>query len=750
MKRALIAMMLLCPLYILAKPVNLQKALQIAENFINTPQIGADGVRRAPAKSARLTKAAKQVTNNQQFYIFENTDGEGYIIVSADDVAQPILGFADKGNTENIPDNMLWWLSEYDREIQWAIAQGIEPDDETLAEWKELSRAPQAKQADVIVAPLIKTEWSQSPWYNNKCPYDSNKQTRCVTGCVATAMAQIMKYWEFPEHGFGSYSYTHSKYGELSADFEHTYYDWTNMPNDLGLLSSSTQINAIATLMYHCGVAVNMNYGPSESVANSWRVTSALQNYFGYSDEARLCSKGEYSLSEWKNKLQLQLLLGRPLYYGGRGSSGGHAFICDGYRSDDYFHFNWGWDEQDGYYSLSALKPSFWFLTTADYTSDQEALLCLYPKTDTTARYVLEMEEEISIRDSIPVGDIWYFMADISNVGKKKYEGYIYASVYNTTLYGTDIYVKNELVLMDSLYVDSLSWLGDFLYFDLDSATLLETGVYKVVMQYRDESGELWPVRSDYYGNLREVVVYNPIELGLTEMFAWRGSHEHWYTGDSIRFITEIRNHESIPFRGDLTVKLVNKEDESIYQFFETGSCANAPIPAYGDSITSVDAVLTVPAGEYDAFILYRNNVEEEWKMVGCAPGFINPGPLTVETPPVIQQYVILAQRKTTANWYYLTSVNAGTEYTPHLEAINSGTNDKTKVQRANLEDKFIWTIEESDSNVLLKNGEEYISYSSGNTAYMSANGKLLTQEVGTPSDLVCYTFIDSGNNKRY
>lgn len=750
MKRALIAMMLLCPLYILAKPVNLQKALQIAENFINTPQIGADGVRRAPAKSARLTKAAKQVTNNQQFYIFENTDGEGYVIVSADDVAQPILGFSDKGNTENIPDNMLWWLSEYDREIQWAIAQGIEPDDETLAEWQELSRAPQAKQADVIVAPLIKTEWSQSPWYNNKCPYDSNKQTRCVTGCVATAMAQIMKYWEFPEHGFGSYSYTHSKYGELSADFENTYYDWTNMPNDLGIFSSNTQINAIATLMYHCGVAVNMNYGTSESSANSWWVTSAFQDYFGYSNEARLCSKDDYSLSEWKNKLQLQLLLGRPLYYGGRGSSGGHAFICDGYRSDDYFHFNWGWDEQDGYYSLSALKPSFLFLTTADYTSDQEALLCLYPKTDTTARYVLEMEEEISIRDSIPVGDIWYFMADISNVGKKKYEGYIYASVYNTTLYGTDIYVKNELVLMDSLYVDSLSWLGDFLYFDLDSATLLETGVYKVVMQYRDESGELWPVRSDYYGNLREVVVYNPIELGLTEMFAWRGSHEHWYTGDSIRFITEIRNHESIPFRGDLTVKLVNKEDESIYQFFETGSCANAPIPAYGDSITSVDAVLTVPAGEYDAFILYRNNVEEEWKMVGCAHGFINPGPLTVETPPVIQQYVILAQRKTTANWYYLTSVNAGTEYTPHLEAINSGTNDKTKVQRANLEDKFIWTIEESDSNVLLKNGEEYISYSSGNTAYMSANGKLLTQEAGTPSDLVCYTFIDSGNNKRY
>lgn len=716
MKRSLIAILLLYPLLIWARPVNPQYAQQVAENFINTPQIGADGVRHAPAKPIRLAKVA-QVTCDQQFYVFQNADGEGYVIVSANNVAQPILGFSDKGNIENIPDNMLWWLSEYDKEIQWAIQQGLEPDDETLAEWQELSRAPQAKQADVIVAPLIKTEWSQSPWYNNKCPYDSNKQTRCVTGCVATAMAQIMKYWEFPEHGFGSYSYTHSKYGELSADFENTYYDWTNMPNDLGLLSSNTQIDAIATLMYHCGVAVNMNYGTSESSANSWWVTSAFQDYFGYSNEARLCSKDDYSLSEWKSKLQLQLLLGRPIYYDGRGSSGGHAFICDGYRSDDYFHFNWGWDEKDGYYSLSALKPSFLFLTTADYTSDQEALLCLYPKTDTTARSLLEMEEEISIRDSIPVGNIWYFMADISNVGKKKYEGYIYASVYNTTLYGTDIYVKNELVLMDSLHVDSLSWLGDFLYFDLDSATLLETGVYKVVMQYRDESGELWPVRSDYYSNLKEVVVYNPIELGLTEMFAWRGSHEHWYTGDSIRFITEIRNHESTPFSGDFNLKLVNNADEAIYQFFETSSCAEAPIKAHGDSIVSVDAVIAVPAGEYEAYILYRNNASEDWKMVGCAPGFINPGHLTIETPPVITEYYIVAKRSS-GNYYFFTPEKVSGKN--RLVAVDAGTSVRESIDTINTTSDYLWTF---DDNKLKNHNGQYLSCTSAKSAVMNETG---------------------------
>ncbi len=749
MKRSLIAILLLCPHFIWARPVTPQYAQQVAENFINTPQTGADGVRRAPAKPIRLTKAA-QVTSDQQFYIFQNADGEGYVIVSADDIAQPILGFSNEGDTEDIPDNMRWWLSEYDREIQWAIQQGIEPDEETVAEWQNLAQAPQATQADVIVSPLIQTEWSQSPWYNNKCPYDSNKQTRCVTGCVATAMAQIMKYWNYPEHGCGSHSYTHPTYGELSADFENTYYDWANMPNDLDIFSSNTQINAIATLMYHCGVAVNMRYGTNESGANSWWVPSAFCDYFRYSDEARLCSKDDYSLSEWKSKLQLQLLLGRPLYYDGRGSSGGHAFICDGYRSDDYFHFNWGWDEQDGYYSLSALKPSFLFITTADYTSDQNALLCLYPKTDTTTRYILEMEKEITLRDSIPYGDVWYFMADISNVGKKKFEGYIYATVYNTIKYGKDVYSRNELIFMDSIHVDSLSWFGDFLYFDLDSGALLETGVYKVVMQYRNEDGDLIPIRSDFYGNLKEVTIYHPIELGLTEMFAWRGSHEHWYVGDSIRFITEIRNHESTPFTGDFTLKLLNKADETIYQFFETGSCSETPIKAHGDSIVSVDAIITVPAGKYDAYILYRNNASEDWKMVGCDSGFINPGSLTVETPPIIQKYVILAQRKTNANWYYLTSENAGTEYTPHLEAVNSGTTDKAQVSTQNLEAKYIWVIEETEGGWLLKNGQEYVSYASGNTAYMSADGQLLTRETGAPSDLVCYTFVDSSNNKRY
>ena len=125
------------------------------------------------------------------------------MIVAADDIARPVLGYAENGNAENIPENLRWWLSEYDREIKWALEQGLEPDAELQAEWTKLKEAPKAQEADFTIGPLIETEWSQGTWYNRKCPYDSNKGSYCVTGCVATAMAQIMKYWNFPQSGRG-------------------------------------------------------------------------------------------------------------------------------------------------------------------------------------------------------------------------------------------------------------------------------------------------------------------------------------------------------------------------------------------------------------------------------------------------------------------------------------------------------------------------------------------------------------------
>lgn len=750
--KKLLFILLMLPAMLLAAPVDPNSAQQVAENFINAPETNVDGsVNKAPHKQKRMVRAAKEVADNQLFYIFNSEDADGYVIIAADNIATPVLGYSYSGSldVDNMPDNLLWWLSEYEREIKWALAQGIEPTEDTKAEWEALSNTRKAKQADVIVAPLIKTEWSQGNGYYNKCPYDSQAGIHCVTGCVATAMAQIMKYWEHPIKGRGSHSYSHTVYGEQFADFGNTTYDWANMPNDLGLFSSGTEIDAIATLMYHCGVAVDMDYGVDESKAMAWKAENAFRNYFSYSDEARMCSKVEYTLSEWQSKLKVQLILGRPLFYDGRGSNGEHAFICDGFRSDDYFHFNWGWDRSDGYYSLSALNPSSDILTTQDFTSNQIALLCLYPKTNTSSRFILEMEDHLSLRDSMPVGEPWSFMAIISNAGDKKFDGYIYASVYNTAELSDGSHYKTDIIWTDSLYVDSLPGI-DVFDFKLDSARNLSTGVYEVVMQYRDTvSGDLTPIRSDFYRNYDEVVVYNPLEMDLTAFFSWYGSKEHWCVGDSIKFTTQINNNESTPFTGFITMKLVNKSNPSIYKFFDDRDCSEDAIPAYGDAIVSVKGKLTTTPGEYDAYLLYKNNESEEWQLVGCTEGLVNPRTLLVEPAAEKNEYVILAQRQSSSNWYYLTSVNAGTESTPHLEAVNSSTSDKSKVQNYDLEDKYIWTIEETTGGIMLKNLDVYISYTSGNTAYMSANGKVLSVN-NLSSGLTQYWFVDTSNATRY
>ncbi len=743
MKRVLSIILIWCPLLMSAKKVTPDIALQVAKNFVAQNVVNSALVRRTPLKMNSLKLSSKRITENQQYYVFNNEDNNGYVIVAADDIAIPILGFTDEGDIEDLPENLRWWLSEYDREIQWAIEQGLETTEETTEEWAKLLSSYTLNTAEVVVAPLIKTEWSQGSGYNRKCPYDTQSGSYCKTGCVATAMAQIMKYWEHPKKGRGKNSYIHDTYGALSADFGNVTYDWANMPNDLGLSSTSAQINAIATLMFHCGVAVDMDYGVSESSAITWKVAGALKQYFYYSDEAMFFSKEDFTDAEWKERLKVQLLLGRPILYSGRGSSGGHAFICDGYRSDNYFHFNWGWDVgADGYYSLSALKPNLIGFPMGDFTNFQQALLCLYPKTDTTARAVLELMEVINLNDSIACGNEWQFTASIANVGEKEFSGYIYAVVYQ--------YIDSEIptpLLRDSIYVEELY--DEDIHFILKGVTDLSTGKYFVQIEYRNTLGELQPVGYDYFVNFKKVIVYNPIEMDLLYRFTWGGTREHWYSGDSIRFMTQINNNESEPFVGFVTMKLENDEDNTIVHYFDSLNLSDWPIAAHGDEIIGLDGKLDVPAGSYKAYLIYKYNHSDAWKLVACAPGLMNPLVLQVEPLAETQKYVILAQKKATSNWFYLTSVNAGTEYTPHLEAVNSGTADRNKIKTSDLEDKYIWQIDTTTAGLLLKNGDEYVSYTKGNTAYMSTSGQLL-QDSKTANDLVQYWFIDSNEITRY
>ena len=262
-----------------------------------------------------------------------------------------------------------------------------------------------------------------------------------------------------------------------------------------------------------------------------------------------------------------------------------------------------------------------------------------------------------------------------------------------------------------------------------------------------DDQNEQTSLTTYYYSSSN----YCPIDIDWNYMYTWDGEFpKQWYTGDSIAIVTKINNNSDQPFVGSLALQFINDDDEDISQFVDVLSMEDSEIEPLNYQFVRFEGKIIVPEGNYLVYLLYKESAQENWKLAGVTEGHFNPDTFVVSEKEIIKEYIILAQRKTNANWFYLTSVNAGTEYTPHLEAVNSGTADKLQVISNNLEAKYIWQIEESEAGILLKNGDEYISYSSGNTAYMSSNGRLLTKETGTPSDLVCYTFVDSGNNKRY
>ena len=259
-----------------------------------------------------------------------------------------------------------------------------------------------------MVAPLIQTKWNQNKYYNNLCPAVSDGiDGKAFTGCVATAMAQIMKYWSYPSSGIGSHFYTWREQ-TLSANFGETTYDWNNMadyyeyyyvngtdPYAQGLPEpSEVEISAVATLMYHCGVSVEMNYGGNStggSGAANYYVANALKTYFNYKNTAQHKQKSYnstvyYTDDQWIAMLKAELDADRPIQYGGQDpnpNGGGHAFVCDGYNSDDYFHFNWGWaGHYNGYFSINNLDTGAYGEAGSGngvYTRDQEAVIGIEP-----------------------------------------------------------------------------------------------------------------------------------------------------------------------------------------------------------------------------------------------------------------------------------------------------------------------------------------------------------------------------------
>ncbi len=320
-------------------------------------------------------------TNNADslFYVFNANANAGWIIVSAWQNTMPVLAYSFGGTFDTAsasrPPAMNAWLESYRKQIAYAIAEKSYPHEEATEQWNYYSNFDKSKDQQELlsISSLLSTTWNQGAGYNAYCPANaSGPGGRVWAGCVAVAMAQVMKYWSYPTIGSGSHSYNCPGYGTLSANFGATEYSWGNMP-------LTTYNSSVALLLYHCGVAVNMNYSSSGSGAyvgeTQYNARNALVQYFKYHSSANFKKKSSYSASAWNNLVVAEIDNGRPIIYQGYGADGGHAFVVDGYQTTSYFHVNWGWSgAYDGYFYFSNLAPG-----SSNFNQNQAGIFSLYP-----------------------------------------------------------------------------------------------------------------------------------------------------------------------------------------------------------------------------------------------------------------------------------------------------------------------------------------------------------------------------------
>lgn len=339
MKRTTTILITICvsALFANGKQISQNAALSAARKYSRTGQV-------APAKNLRSDK-----TNNAPYYAF-NLE-QGYVIVSGDDEMTELVGYAENGffDAENVPPQMQLWLDGY-AEYVAAVQSGKAKARKIL-----LSDSP-----SVVVEPLVTTKWNQDAPFNNFAPEytdDNNNTHRCATGCAATAMAQIMKFHNWPEQGVGYNSYEHQSFGTISSNFSEHVYDWTNMIDRYNNGEySNMQADAVALLMKDCGVSLNMNYGPV-SGASIYSYNPAFKNYFRYS--SRTVNRSGCETAEFTKIITDELQEGRPIIYCGTGEDGGHAFVVDGYDTNYFLHVNWGWGGySDGYFDMNYMDPT--------------------------------------------------------------------------------------------------------------------------------------------------------------------------------------------------------------------------------------------------------------------------------------------------------------------------------------------------------------------------------------------------------
>lgn len=354
MKKAFVFLLLSLALSAVAAPVSIQRALAVAQHFW-THTLG------------HTSQLSLQPWQYPDLYLFAAPDG-GFVVLSADDATRPVLAYSHSGflAVDSLPVQFADRVDAFSQQIALSREQAVAPTPDNQARWL-MQPSAKATKGDKSVAPLLETLWDQSPYYNAHCPSGT------VAGCAAIAQAQLMRFYRFPNIGVGSHSYRYKNYYTLSADFGHTLYDWNHMPNQLTASSSNQEVQAVAKMVYHVGVSIDMDYNSAYNGGSGAygilgmpgypSMDNSLKDYFRYNPQMQAIFKDVgYNDQTWAQALMGELDLGQPVLYGGVSTAGGHAFVCDGYEVRDdvpYFHFNFGWSGVgDAYFTVDDISPN--------------------------------------------------------------------------------------------------------------------------------------------------------------------------------------------------------------------------------------------------------------------------------------------------------------------------------------------------------------------------------------------------------
>ncbi len=589
-----------------AEKISEQDAYAIAQQFFSTKGL---------TKGSTPANAQLQLTHTStSYYAFNRGEANGFIIVAADDnFNSQVLGYTDQGsfNADSIPANMRWWLSEYDRVLKAAQEAGINHSAKGIK-----VKATHTNRPDID--PLVSARWNQDSPYNGMCPTYNGR--RCYTGCLATAIAQIVYHNRYPVQGVGSHSYEwfvgSNSQGSLSVNFGQSTYDYDAMSDTYNNASSQASRNAVAKLMYHIGVASNMAYGTDASGAFSSDGALGLIRNFNYDKSAIVLCRDFYSDEEWIEMLYNELSEERPLYYAGTNENAGHAFVCDGYQyrnGNDYFHINWGWGGyNDAYFLIDALDPEGQGIGGSDagYNQQQEVIFNLKP-AQSGSEYVTLLYNYIDF--DIEEKNQTFSARNVFFTGAF----YNYSLVSKTLTFGIKVVdSNNQVTWVEDKYKEDYEPLNGSgaIIIDMNKFPTAE-GTYTVYPAYKNEKGEWQEIRTINTSNKKYLIATvegnnitfsNPVESRELEFTNWQTTPV--YAGEEFSVRVDITNYTGETFADNISFVLLNYGTVDVVSY-----SAEQAINLPNGSSTTASFTLTAPeeAGYYDFVV-----INSEWNTI--------------------------------------------------------------------------------------------------------------------------------------